>query len=135
MAGTLRALRYAAFAVVATLINLTAQWTSFHVYWGPGELVVGIAAGTAAGLLSKYALDKFWIFRDSSLQVSDNIRKFCQYSLTGAFTTTIFWGTEAAFAFISDREMMRYLGAAIGLAIGYVTKFHLDNRFVFRARS
>jgi hypothetical protein len=26
---------------------------------------------------------------------------------------------------------MRYLGGVIGLAIGYLTKYHLDKRFVF----
>jgi hypothetical protein len=28
---------------------------------------------------------------------------------------------------------MKYMGAVLGLAIGYVTKYQLDRRFVFRA--
>ena len=30
---------------------------------------------------------------------------------------------------------MRYLGGMIGLAIGYLTKYHLDKRYVFRTES
>jgi putative flippase GtrA len=129
------ALRYTACAVVATLINLATQWISFRVYRGMGELIIGIIAGTAMGLVSKYLLDKFWIFDDRSLGLAENLHKFGHYSLTGALTTAIFWSTETAFALVGDHEAMRYLGAAIGLSIGYLTKFHLDQRFVFRARS
>ena len=35
-------------------------------------------------------------------------------------------------AFSDDRHM-RYVGAVIGLTIGYMTKYQLDRRFVFRA--
>jgi hypothetical protein len=28
---------------------------------------------------------------------------------------------------------MRYLGGVIGLTIGYLAKYHLDKRFVFKA--
>ena len=30
---------------------------------------------------------------------------------------------------------MRYLGGVIGLAIGYLTKYHLDKRYVFRTEA
>ncbi len=30
---------------------------------------------------------------------------------------------------------MRYLGGVIGLAIGYLTKYHLDKRYVFRTKA
>src|SRR5262245_33056822 len=126
-------LRYTSFAIVSTLINLATQWVSFRLYKGIGERMVGIISGTATGLISKYLLDKFWIFDDPSLGLADNLHKFGLYSLTGTLTTLIFWGTEAAFALAGGRESMRYLGAVIGLSIGYVTKFHLDYRFVFRS--
>lgn len=134
MPNALLATRYVAFAIIATLINLAAQWISFHLYEGAGELIVGMAVGTAAGLVSKYLLDKFWIFDDRSLQLGENFKKFFQYSLTGVLTTAIFWGTETAFAFFSKHDAMRYMGAALGLAIGYAMKFQLDNRFVFRVK-
>ena len=129
------ALRYTAGAVAATLINLATQWISFRLYRGMGELMIGIVAGTAVGLVSKYLMDKFWIFDDRSLGLAENLNTFSYYCLTGVVTTGIFWGTETMFALIGEHESMRYLGAVIGLSIGYITKFHLDYRFVFRAKS
>lgn len=126
------AARYAAFAVVATLTNLATQWLSFHIYRGIHELLVGILTGTAMGLICKYVLDKFWIFDDRSVGVVENAHKFAYYTLTGVVTTAIFWGTETAFALTGD-QAMRYVGAALGLTVGYTLKFHLDRRFVFRA--
>jgi putative flippase GtrA len=127
--------RYTACAIVSTLINLVTQAISFRLYRGVGELLVGIVVGTAIGLICKYVLDKFWIFDDRSLGLAENLHKFSRYSLTGAFTTMIFWGTETAFALLGDQETMRYLGAMIGLSIGYLAKFHLDYRFVFPVKS
>jgi putative flippase GtrA len=135
MSQTELTLRYATFAVLATLVNLGAQWVSFHLYRGPGELPLGIAAGTLAGLVTKYVLDKFWIFGDRSFKTLENMYRFTLYTFTGLFTTSIFWGMEALFAALSVHEEMRYLGALTGLSLGYVMKFYLDRRLVFQVRS
>jgi len=50
----------------------------------------------------------------------------------GLATTLIFWGFEFSFHYFFETKEMRYLGGVIGLAIGYLTKYHLDKRFVFR---
>jgi len=126
------AARYATFAAIATALNLAAQWFSFHVYHGVYEFTVGICAGTAAGLIAKYLLDKFLIFDDHSLDVAVNIHKFFYYTLTGAVTTAIFWSTEISFA-LSGNQTMRYVGALLGLSVGYFIKYHLDRQIVFRA--
>ena len=127
-------LRYVAGAILATLVNLATQALSFSLYQGSGELLFGILAGTATGLFSKFIFDKFLIFDDPSLGLAENAQKFALYCVTGVFTTAIFWGTEATMAWLSDGKAMRYLGAVIGLCIGYILKFHLDRRFVFWAR-
>ena len=49
----------------------------------------------------------------------------------GVATTAIFWGMEYTFWTIWQTDLMRETGAIIGLAIGYVTKYQLDKRFVF----
>jgi hypothetical protein len=53
----------------------------------------------------------------------------------GLATTVIFWGFEFGFHHIFETKEMRYLGGVIGLAIGYVTKYHLDKRYVFRTEA
>jgi putative flippase GtrA len=129
------AVRYALFAAIAAGINLATQFACLRLYAGPGRLAAAIAAGTLAGLVAKYILDKRWIFFDASQGAKAHAERFSLYTFTGAFTTAIFWGTEGAMAFFSESEPARLAGGALGLAIGYITKYHLDRRFVFRGRN
>ena len=50
----------------------------------------------------------------------------------GTFSTIIFWGTESIFLIIWKEETMREIGAILGLIIGYIIKYRLDKRYVFR---
>ena len=56
-----------------------------------------------------------------------------QYLIDDALT--IFWGLEFGFNWVFHTKEMRYLGGIIGLAIGYLIKYQLDKRFVFRGDS
>lgn len=128
-------LRYALFAAIATLTNLGGQWAALHLYGGPLALPAAMVVGTGIGLLTKYVLDKRWIFDDRSRGVAVHARKFTLYTLMGVFTTAIFWGTELAFDALSPDGHLRFVGAVLGLAIGYVVKYRLDAKFVFQAAS
>lgn len=124
-------LRYALFAVVAILVNLITQVFVLHFYLQPFALTVALIFGTGTGLVTKYILDKRWIFFDPSIGVAAHGRSFTLYAITGVLTTAIFWGLEYGFDGLTPDGSWRYLGGAIGLAIGYAVKFHLDRRFVF----
>ena len=125
--------RYAAFAAVATGVNIATQHASLALYARPPfALVLAVAAGTGTGLIAKYVLDKKWIFGDRSSGLAAHSRLFTLYVLMGLLTTAIFWGTEWGFHVLFGTALMRDLGAAIGLAIGYFTKYQLDKKFVFR---
>ncbi len=128
-------LRYAAFAVVATLANLATQRAVLVFGATPSHFVAAIGAGTLAGLVIKYLLDKRWIFRDTETGVRSHGRKFSLYTAMGLITTAIFWGTETAFWLIWKTDLMRELGAILGLSVGYVVKYNLDRRFVFTDRT
>ena len=125
------ALKYSIFAVISTLFNLLFQYFSFGIYSGFGSLYVAMFFGTLAGLVAKYILDKKWIFYHTPKDKKDDARKFALYSLMGVFTTIIFWGTEIAFDTLSQDPNAKYLGAVIGLGIGYVIKYFLDKKYVF----
>ena len=88
-------------------------------------------AGTLVGLLVKYLLDKRWIFHDIGTGIRQHSTKFTLYAFMGVFTTAIFWGSETAFWLIWHTDLMRELGAVLGLTTGYVIKYQLDSRFVF----
>ena len=125
------AVKYIIFAVISTLFNLLFQYFSFLAYEGFASLYMAMFMGTLAGLVVKYVLDKKFIFYHEVESKKDDAKKFALYSLMGVFTTIIFWGTEIAFDTFSKDENAKYLGAVIGLSIGYVIKYFLDKKFVF----
>lgn len=124
-------LRYVSFAVLATLVNLATQRLILARDQDSLHFAAAVGAGTLAGLVVKYVLDKRWIFDDRSTGARSEGRKFTLYTAMGLITTAIFWGTETAFWLIWRTEPMREVGALLGLACGYVIKFQLDRRFVF----
>jgi putative flippase GtrA len=123
--------RYAAFAAVAIMVNLASQVLVFEVYSGGQALVWALAIGTAAGLVTKYLLDKNWIFFDSEIGWRAHRQKFALYTATGIVTTAIFWGTEAVSASLGHHPGLKCLGGLAGLSIGYFLKYRLDRAFVF----
>jgi putative flippase GtrA len=124
-------LRYALFAVISTIVNILFQYLTFFVYDGFVSLYVAMFVGTVAGLVLKYVLDKKYIFFHTPKSKKDDGKKFILYSLMGVFTTFIFWGFEIWFDNMYASDNAKYLGAVIGLSIGYVVKYFLDKTFVF----
>ena len=127
---------YALFGVIATASNLGAQAVVHEVlelhagklgwvYW------LALGFGTGVGLVIKYVLDKRWIFFDRSTGAAAHGKRFALYTTMGLATTVIFWGMQTSFFLIWDTESMLYLGGGLGLAIGYVVKYHLDKMYVF----
>ena len=125
-------IRYVLFAVVSTIVNLLFQYISFTFYNGFLSLYVAMFFGTLAGLILKYILNKKYIFYHKPKNKKDDGKKFLLYSLMGLFTTFIFWGFEIGFDFIFESERAKYIGAIIGLSIGYIVKYFLDKKFVFK---
>jgi putative flippase GtrA len=125
-------LKYGLFALAAMASNLCLQAVTHRFYKGDFELFVSMALGTLAGLVVKYLLDKRFIFHYRTAGVEEEGKKFSLYTATGVLTTLVFWGCEIAFDWLFGKASMRYLGALIGLTIGYSAKYQLDKRFVFR---
>lgn len=125
--------KYIIFVIISIAFNLLFQYFSFLIYFNDGALYVAMFFGTLSGLVIKYILDKKYIFYHSSISKTEDIKKFALYSLMGVFTTIIFWGTEIAFDTFFQNQNAKYLGAIIGLSIGYVIKYSLDKKFVFVA--
>ena len=125
--------KYINFAILSTLVNLLFQYISFYFYNGFLSLYLAMFLGTLSGLILKYILDKKYIFYHKSRSKKDEGKKFLLYSLMGVFTTFIFWGFEIGFDFVFASEIAKYIGALIGLSIGYIVKYNLDKKFVFRS--
>lgn len=124
--------RYALFAFVSIGVNLMTQWPFFLIFQGRWVLYAALAAGTLTGLSTKYTLDKHWIFYYQPHSRQDEAVRFALYSLMGGVTTIVFWGTETLFYCLLDFPGSQYIGGALGLTVGYTSKYFLDRRFVFR---
>ena len=88
--------------------------------------------GTTLGLISKYLMDKIYIFKYQINTLYDYSKNFAAYVFTGFFTTLIFWSFEYSFYILFDNDTAKYVGAIIGLSIGYAVKYILDKSFVFK---
>ena len=124
-------LRYVAFSAIATVANLGAQRFVLSMSGSTTGFAAALVAGTLVGLVVKYHLDRKWIFYDTASGARIFARRFSIYSAMGVVTTLLFWAAETAFWLIWQTEIMRELGAVIGLAAGYAIKYQLDRRFVF----
>lgn len=125
------AIKYTILALIATAANIGTQDLVVRNYSGDFDLLASVVVGTCVGLVVKYTLDKHCIFHFRARSVAHDTQTFAIYTAMGLATTIIFWGFEFGFHHIFETKEMRYLGGAIGLAIGYLTKYHLDKRYVF----
>lgn len=124
---------YAIFALIATVANIGGQDLTLRIYQGHYDILFSMVIGTAIGLVVKYLLDKHYIFHHRTRDMSHAGRIFVLYTAMGVAGTLFFWGVEFLFHIIYQSKEMRYLGGIIGLAGGYIMKFQLDKRFVFKA--
>jgi putative flippase GtrA len=126
------AMVYGLVSVVATVANIGTQALSIWLYRGAYAVELSVLAGTAMGFPIKYVLEKKHVFNFKADNLVHDTRLFILYGFMGVFTTAIFWGIEFAFHHTFGTDVMRYLGAAIGLTLGSYIKYHLDKRFVFK---
>jgi len=126
------AIKYIFFSAISTIFNLFFQYISFLIYMDSFSLYIAMFVGTLAGLISKYFLDKKYIFYHTTNNKSENAKTFMLYALMGLFTTIVFWGIEIGFDTIFEHEYAKYIGATIGLSIGYIIKYFLDKKYVFK---
>lgn len=123
---------YASFAAISIVANIGTQYLVQHNYHGALAAWLALFVGTGTGLAIKYALDKRYIFNHVSSSTTANAQTFVLYCCMGLVTTAIFWSSEIGAGWIFGTLAGRYIGGAVGLIIGYLAKFFLDKKFVFR---
>ena len=85
------------FAAISTLLNLLTQRVILSFKKTNLYFLIAVLLGTLVGLITKFFLDKNYIFFDDNNHISNLKKKFGLYTLMGAFSTIIFWGTESIF--------------------------------------
>jgi hypothetical protein len=126
-------LLYCLFAVLAIAVNIGSQMLTLTLYEGSYAVYAAILVGTSTGLILKYLLDKRFIFNFRGKSFNDDLSRFSLYSMTGVFTTLLFWATELSFDLLFASNNARYIGAVLGLSAGYLIKYQLDKRYVFQS--
>jgi putative flippase GtrA len=117
---------------MATALNFGVQALTVRIWPIAYPVPAAMLAGTVAGLVVKYVLDKRYIFRFTTDGIGHDGRLFVLYGIMSVATTVVFWSSEFTFGAAFGSEGARYVGGAIGLLVGYVVKYQLDRRFVFR---
>src|SRR4051794_31140468 len=110
-------IRYVCFAGLAAVANLATQAAVARAAPVAG-IMASVAAGTVAGFVVKYWLDKRWVFLDAYDSHAAEVRKVFVYGISSVGTTLLFWGVELGFWFIWGTAEAKYLGALIGLSLG-----------------
>jgi putative flippase GtrA len=123
---------YITFCFLSIGVNLIFQWPFFHIFKGEWVPYVSLLVGTLAGLFIKYYCDKQWIFCIPASNSCNNFSCFALYAFMGGLTTIIFWGTELIFYYMFNFPGHQYVGGALGLLTGYLLKYQLDKKFVFK---
>tara|TARA_E500000331_G_scaffold350076_1_gene394355 strand:+ start:694 stop:1083 length:390 start_codon:yes stop_codon:yes gene_type:complete len=123
---------YIYFSLIAMTLNIFSQYLVFSLHDNEYTIYVAILVGTTLGLISKYSLDRVYIFKYNINNIYGYSKNFALYTFTGIFTTLIFWIFEYSFYILFDNNVAKYIGAIIGLTIGYTVKYVLDKKFVFK---
>jgi peptidoglycan biosynthesis protein MviN/MurJ (putative lipid II flippase) len=126
--------KYILFAILATTVNIFFQYLSFLLIDHKYELYIAILNGTILGMTLKYYLDKNFIFYYVKKEFN-NKNIFLLYIFTSIFTTIIFWAIELWFSYYVNINYSEYLGALVGLTLGYSLKYLLDKQLVFNNQS
>ena len=122
-------LKYILFAILAMTVNIFFQYLSFLLIDHKYELYIAILNGTILGMILKYYLDKNYIFYYVKKKFN-NKNIFLLYIFTSIFTTIIFWAIELWFSYYVNITYSEYLGALVGLTLGYSLKYILDKHLV-----
>lgn len=126
--------KYILFAILATTVNIFFQYLSFLLIEHKYELYIAMLNGTILGMILKYYLDKNFIFYYVKKEFN-NKNTFLLYIFTSIFTTILFWAIELWFSYYVNINYSEYLGALVGLTLGYSLKYLLDKQLVFNNQS
>jgi len=141
--------RYIVFSFIATGINLTVAsfgnrlllhiipiapifLTISQGLWVKLLGFIAKCAGIGSGFFLKYFLDKKYVFDDSIGTKKEETKKASLYALMSLITTIQLFVVSGIIEFLIDWKYEFELGWLIGLVSGYVAKYYLDKKFVFK---
>jgi len=91
--------------------------------------LIGSIAAVGITYIIKFFLDKYIVFKKSSLKMKETSQEFLKYFGFAILTTIENIGIQ--FLFTNFFKTPIEISIIIALSIGYITKFFLDRKYVF----
>jgi putative flippase GtrA len=124
-------LRYAGFALLSTAINCLVQFFILHTLAGSLAIYIALAFGTGAGFVSKFLLDRNYVFYHVSSGYKQEVWVSICYLGTSVIMTLAYLSFQTFVYFEYGDGAFYYISACLVLCLGYSAKFLIDGRFVF----
>ena len=91
--------------------------------------LVGSIVAVGITYLIKFFLDKYLVFKKTSLNVKETSKEFFKYFGFAILTTILNIGIQFIFTNLFNAPFE--VGFLFAMSIGYITKFFLDRKYVF----
>ena len=145
--GARRFLQFCVVGASGVLVNLAVFWAASGLLHGHASddlrFLLSNIAGFVVSVLSNFVLNDAWTWRDRRHEAQGRGRRFLQFGVVAG----IAGGVQVAVASVSRRllpEIFASLGLAlwvdtgavlVGIGVGTVINFALNNLWTFRVRS
>ena len=91
--------------------------------------LIGSIAAVGITYIIKFFLDKYFVFKKSSLKIKETSQEFFKYFGFAILTTILNVGIQFILTNIFNAPLE--VSFVVALSIGYITKFFLDKKYVF----
>ncbi len=91
--------------------------------------LIGSIAAVGITYIIKFFLDKYIVFKKSSLKMKETSQEFFKYFGFAILTTILNIGIQFILTNVFNAPLE--ISFVIALSIGYITKFFLDKKYVF----
>ncbi len=91
--------------------------------------LIGSIVAVGITYIIKFFLDKYLVFKKTSLKIKETSQEFFKYFGFAILTTIENIGVQFIFTNVFNTPLE--VGFLIALSIGYITKFFLDRKYVF----
>ena len=106
----------------------------FHLFYcstSPYNMpeLIGSIAAVGITYIIKFFLDKYIVFKKSSLKIKETSQEFFKYFGFAILTTILNIGIQFILTNLFNAPLE--VSFVVALSIGYITKFFLDKKYVF----
>ena len=123
-------IRYLILCFFAIFLNIVSQQIFLLFFAGPYSIEISILIGTIMTFFLRFYLEKNFVFLKDKFSFKTESMLY-MYFVSSIFTTLIFWIFEYSFHLFFDTDFLRYIGATIGLLVGFYIKYKIDKGLTF----